>query len=198
MRKFYKYSGNFVRALMRHLWGCEVIHGERLSEAKSLIIASNHISWYDPPLIGAVIPYEIAYLAKAELFKNRLFRALITTLNAIPITRNAGDMKGITNAMNVLNSGKSLLMFPEGTRKGKNIKPGVGMFAMKMRKDILPLYIENSDRLMSCVFSSKRKIRIVVGEQIKAEYFAEWEENKESYQRLAEYVYGKIGELRMH
>jgi 1-acyl-sn-glycerol-3-phosphate acyltransferase len=180
---------------MKSLWGYEVINKEWLYNAKSSLIASNHISYYDPPFIGAVTPYEISYLAKAELFKNKLFAALIRALNAIPIVRNATDLKGITNIIKVLNEGKSLLLFPEGTRHGTSIKPGVGMFAMKLKKDILPLYIENTDRLSSCVFS-KRKIRIIVGEPIQVAYFADWEMTKENYQKLAEYTYSKIMELK--
>jgi 1-acyl-sn-glycerol-3-phosphate acyltransferase len=195
MRRFYKFWKEFSRYHFKILYGYELIHFERLAEAKSMILAANHISWFDPPIIGALAPFEIGFLAKAELFKNRIFGALISNLNSVPIVRKSTDLKAINKVLELLGSGKSLLIFPEGTRNGKSIKPGVGMFAMRMKCDILPIYIENTDKLMSCLFSSK-KVRVTFGERIRYEEFADWEMKKENYQKLAEYTYGKITELK--
>ena len=194
MRKTYWLAGFVTRIIMMLFWHYKVVNHSRLKDAKSVIIASNHISNFDPPFIGAVTPFEIAYLAKSELFKRKIFAGLIRHLNAIPIVRGKTDMNAINKAMKILDSGKSLLLFPEGTRKGKSIKPGVGMFAMKMQKDILPIYIENADKPLHCMFFFKRT-KIIIGELIPKEYFIEWESEKENYQKLAEYVYSKIKEL---
>ena len=181
---------------MKSVWQYEIINKERFQLAKSVIIASNHISWFDPPFIGAVVPFEICYLAKAELFKNKIIGKYLSVINVIPYVRGTADMKAISTVLTILNSGRSLLMFPEGTRKGKNIKPGVGLFAMKTQRDILPVYIENSDKLLSCFFSRTKKIKIVLGEPISYDYFATWEQTKENYQKLADYTYSKIKELK--
>ena len=180
---------------MRFLWGFEVVHPHHLELPSSVIIASNHISWFDPPLIGAVMPFEISFLAKAELFQNRFFGALIRQYNALPIVRQATDRKGINQALAALQAGKSLLLFPEGTRRGQNIKPGVGMFALQTQKAILPVYIENSDHLRLCFFR-RRKIKIVIGELIPLDFFGNWEPHKANYQKLADYTYQKITELK--
>jgi 1-acyl-sn-glycerol-3-phosphate acyltransferase len=168
---------------------------DRLKGLQSVIIASNHNSWFDPPFYGGFIPSEIAFLAKAELFKNKLFGWFIRTLNTIPIVRGKPDVNAISTAIRELESGKSLLIFPEGTRRGKTIKPGVGLFAIKTKCDIIPVYIENSDKFWQCAFFLCR-VRIIIGEPIKVEYFEGWTEQKESYQKLAEYVYNKIMELK--
>jgi 1-acyl-sn-glycerol-3-phosphate acyltransferase len=168
---------------------------DRLRGVHSVIIASNHNSWFDPPFYGGFVPFEIAFLAKAELFKNKLFGWFIRTLNTIPIVRGKPDINAISNAIKALESGKSLLIFPEGTRRGKTIKPGVGLFAIKTQSDIVPIYIENSDQFWRCAFFLKR-VRIIVGEPIKKDYFDGWPEQKESYQKLAEYVYERIMELK--
>lgn len=180
---------------MRLIWHYEVINKERLHNVKSVIIVANHISWFDPPFIGALTPFEIAYLGKAELFKNKIFGFLLRKVNCIPVVRHKVDMTAINTSMQILESGKCLLMFPQGTRHGKKIKPGVSLFAMKMKKDILPIYIENADKPLDCFFFRK-KTRLIIGQPIKYEYFADWEQNKENYQKLADFVFSKIMELK--
>lgn len=180
---------------MKSLWHLELVHKERLNSVKSVIIASNHISYYDPPCIASVIPFEIAFLAKAELFKNKYIGSFLRYLNAIPVKRGTADKGAIEKSINTLNSGKSLLLFPEGTRKGKSIKPGLGMFAFNTKHDILPVYIENSDKLTDC-FLFKKRLKIVFGEVISFSQFADLEANKENYQMISKYVYNKINELK--
>ena len=197
MNRLYRFGKAVAKTVMIIMGGYEVLHKERLDNAEGLIFASNHISNFDPPFIGSVVPYDIYYLAKAELFKGRLFNWLFHRLNAIPVKRQTTDLSAITAVMSVIESGKTLLLFPEGTtKKKKNIKPGVGMFAMKTKKGVLPLYIENSDNLLSCLFSRKKKIRIIIGNTIEYEYFQDWEQNKDNYQKLADYTYSKIMELK--
>jgi len=197
LNRLYKFGKAVTRIVMTVMGGYEVIHKERLNNAEGLIFASNHISNFDPPFIGTVIPYDIYFFAKAELFKGRLFNWLFHRLNAIPVKRNTTDFSAITAVMNIIETGKTILLFPEGTtKKKKSIKPGVGMFAMKTKKGILPLYIGNSDNLFSCLFSRKKKIRIIFGNPIDYNYFHDWELTKDNYQKLADYTYSKIMELK--
>jgi len=195
MHYFYRFSWYGTRLLLHLVWGLEIVFPERLNLTESVIVAANHLSNYDPPVVGAVLPFEICFLAKSELFKNKLFGALIRKYNAIPIVRHTSDWKGINQVLNILETGKSLLLFPEGTRKGKIIKPGVGMFAMKAQKNILPIWVENTDCLGKCLFR-KRRLRVVIGELIKYESFQNWEQCKENYQKIADYTFQKIGELK--
>ncbi|MCL1827084.1 MAG: 1-acyl-sn-glycerol-3-phosphate acyltransferase [Candidatus Cloacimonetes bacterium] len=196
MKIIYKFCKESARLIWKTFFGYEIINQERLFGAKGILLAANHVSWFDPPILGAVIPFEIAFLAKAELFKNKAFGLLLQQLNVIPIVRKSTDIKAINRVLQVLESGKSILLFPQGTRSGKGIKPGVGMFAIKTRKDILPIYVENSTSLKSCFLSRKRKIKIYVGERITTDVFGEWEQKKDSYQRLADYTFEKIMELK--
>jgi len=195
MRAFYKFCKESAKITFSLLFGFEIINKERLLDSKSILIVANHISWFDPPILGSLIPFEIAFLAKAELFNNKFSCWLLENLNSIPLIRSAPDKKAISTVLDVLSAGKSLLLFPEGTRGGKRIKPGVGMFAINTKKDILPIYLENSDDLKSCLFSSK-KIKVIIGEKISYEHFSDWEPKKENYQKLADYSYQKIMELQ--
>ena len=194
MRKFYSLTTFTVRVLMKLIWNYKVYNIEGLRNAKSCIIAANHLTWFDPPLIGSVTPFEIAYLAKSELFKYRFSSKFLLKVNAIPVKRNQTDTKAINDVLNVLNTGKSLLLFPQGGTNRTTIKPGVGLFAMKMKKDIVPVFVKNINKPFSCLFRLK-KTMIIVGNPIKYETFAEWELSKPNYQKLAELVFSNIMEL---
>jgi len=195
LRKFYSQISFIIRILMKIIWNYEVVNQDVLQNSQACILASNHLSWFDPPFIGAITPYEIAYLAKSDLFKYKFSDKFLRLANCIPVNRNQTDMKAISAVLNVLDSGKTLLLFPQGGTKRRAIKPGVGLFAMKMQKDIIPIFIENADRPFSCMFRIK-KTKIIIGNPIRYETYADWEQTKDNYQKLANLVFEKIVELR--
>lgn len=128
----------------------EIRGAERAPRSGGLIVASNHISFWDPPLIGAAFPREIHYLAKEELFRTPGLGLAIRLLNAIPIRRGVADLSGLSRALEVLKQGQVLLMFPEGSRMRDGelhpARPGVGMMAVQADVPILPCYISGSSR----------------------------------------------------
>src|SRR5262245_29102686 len=99
-----------------------------------LIVASNHISFFDPPLVGSSSPRELYFLAKEELFQTPVLGPLITALRSIPIRRGVADMSGLSRAIDVLKRGEGLLLFPEGSRMKDGelhpARPGVGMMSV--------------------------------------------------------------------
>lgn len=194
MRKIYSLIINLVKYYMIVFWGLEIINKERLSSVQNCIIAPNHIAAVDPFFIGAIIPVEIYYLAKIELFKNKIVGSILKFLNAIPVKRGMIDKAAIRFVIRVLNKGHSILIFPEGTRKSASVKSGVGKFAIQLKKDILPIYIKNSPYFWKC-FLRKEKLKIIIGEKITAESFSNLDEIKENYRSLAEDVLKKINEL---
>ncbi len=115
-----------------------------------LIVASNHISFFDPPLIGTACVRELHYLAKEELFRSRVLGPVIRYFNTIPIRRGMADLTGLTRAIDVLKAGHALIVFPEGSRmrdgKLHPARPGVGMMAVNADAQIVPCFISGSDR----------------------------------------------------
>ena len=194
MRKTYLLIVSLVKYYMIVFWGLKIINKERLSSVQNCIIAPNHVAAVDPFFIGSIIPAEIYYLAKIELFRNKVVSSILKFLNAIPVKRGMIDKAAIRFVTRVLNKGHSILIFPEGTRKSASVKSGVGKFAMQLKKDILPIYIKNSPYFWKCFFR-KEKLKIVIGEKIKAESFSNLDETKENYRSLAEDVLKKINEL---
>jgi 1-acyl-sn-glycerol-3-phosphate acyltransferase len=147
---YYSAARFVVGAVMGVVTGWEVTGREHVPRAGGVIVASNHISFWDPPLVGAALPRESHFLAKEELFETPILGPLIRGVNAIPIRRGVADMSGLSRAIEILKRGSALLMFPEGSRMRDGdlhpARPGVGMIAMHADVPILPCYISGSGR----------------------------------------------------
>jgi 1-acyl-sn-glycerol-3-phosphate acyltransferase len=132
------------------LGGWEVRGRERVPGRGTLIVAANHQSYWDPPLIGAAMERELHFLAKAELFSFPPFGAVLRAVHAIPIRRGMADLSGMARAFGVLQRGDALLVFPEGRRSTDGelqaARPGVGMLAVHGDATILPCSIIGSNR----------------------------------------------------
>ena len=122
-----------------------------LPKTGSFILASNHQSYADPPLVGTSINKPIHYIAKKELFKIPLFGWILKQGNAFPVDRGSGDVGAFKNAMEILKRGESVLVFPEGTRykPGKIRKPknGAAMLSVLTGSPVVPVAVINSDKM---------------------------------------------------
>ncbi len=150
MSLHYSASRFLLGGLVGVLSGWEVRGREHVPPSGGVIVASNHISFWDPPLVGTAAIRELHFLAKEELFRPPVLGSLIRALNAIPIRRGVADLSGLTKAMDVLRAGRALIMFPEGTRARDGelhaARPGVGMLAVATDARVVPAYIAGSDR----------------------------------------------------
>ena len=106
---------------------------EHLPSEGPVILAANHMSNWDPPLLATFLPRPVSYMAKIELFEHPIFGAAIRRCHAFPVRRGAADRGAIKAAINVLKQGRVLGLFPEGTRSkdGKlhKAEAGVGLLA---------------------------------------------------------------------
>lgn len=137
-------------ALMRLLFRLETRGIEHIPRSGGVLLAANHSSLLDPPLVGGAAPRPLVFLAKAELFEVPLFGALIRRLNARPLRREGPDAGALRTALRALADGAAVLVFPEGTRGGEGVlrpaKPGVGMLAALSGVPVVPVYIAGSGR----------------------------------------------------
>lgn len=145
---------------------------ENIPQDRPLVLASNHRSYADPVLLTMPMKLPVTYMAKEELFKNKLFGWFITKLGAFPVKRGTGDMQVIEDSVAILNSGRHLVIFPEGTRSkdgkvGKG-KTGVALIAAKSGADVLPCGIIFEGEKLH--FRSKLTVRF--GKVIPAEEIA--------------------------
>ena len=162
----YSFARSAVSVVVGALTGWEVRGRERVPKTGALIIASNHVSYADPPMVGAATARELHFLAKQELFRVPLFGALIGSVNAIPIRRGMADLTGMARALEVLKQGRALLMFPEGTRARDGelhpARPGIGMLAVASDAVIQPAYISGSDRPRGWL-TRRQRVRVWFG-----------------------------------
>jgi len=142
----------FALALARLLFRIEARGTEHIPVSGPVLIAANHLSHLDSPILGAVAPRPLHFLAKAELFSIPLFGRLIAALNARPLRRGGTDPRALRTALRVLEAGQALLVFPEGTRgeEGalKEGKAGAGMLALLSGARVVPAYIEGTGRVL--------------------------------------------------
>lgn len=185
-----KILGFFLFKLLFHL---EIYGKENIPSSGNFVIAANHSSFLDPPLIGYICPKPIAYFTKQEQLFG-LFGLLITKLGAIPLSKSSMGKSDIRAAITVIKKGKSLLIFPEGTRSrnGKFLspKPGIGFIVLRTHIPVIPVYIKGTFRAMppGRNFIRPGKVIIRIG---KACYYS----GNYSYQEIAEDVMRKIIEL---
>jgi cytidylate kinase len=148
---FYAFSWWTARIMARLLFGLRVHGTEHLPARGGFILAANHVSFVDPPILGCSSPRRLAYLAKRELFQPPGLSHLIRALGAFPIHRQTLDRQALDTAKKVVAEGFGLLLFPEGTRirtgeLGQG-RPGVSLLAAEAAVPIIPVYIGGTLRL---------------------------------------------------
>jgi 1-acyl-sn-glycerol-3-phosphate acyltransferase len=127
------------------------IEGKRNIPKGGTIIAPNHVSYWDPPLVGASVSgYEVYFMAKRELFRFPIFGMVLKMIHTFPIDREKQDISAFRTALRLLNGGKTLVVFPEGGRgKERRLKPplpGVAWLAHKTKLPVVPTLIVNTYR----------------------------------------------------
>ncbi len=138
---FYKIMRALVLALFLML-GMKSEGLDNIPNEGAVIIAANHLSIWDPIVIGAAVKRPINFMAKAELFNNFLFSFILRNLNAFPVKRGAADRAALRTSLDLLNQGQVLGIFPEGTRNKDGlakVQNGAAMIALKSGAPIVPV-----------------------------------------------------------
>jgi 1-acyl-sn-glycerol-3-phosphate acyltransferase len=129
-----------------HRW--RVYHPERVPTEGGFILASNHASFFDPPLIGSACPRDISYLARESLFRFPVVGHVMRGVNALPVDRDGGGGAGLKAILNRLHAGGGIILFPEGTRtRDGRLQParsGIGLTVIKSHTPVLPVRIFGS------------------------------------------------------
>lgn len=158
---FYTIVKNVAKGLLKLVYRIEVSGIENIPLEESLIACSNHINFLDPPLVAVILPRNISFMAKKELFKNKLLGYILNKLGTFPVDREGNDLTAIKNSLKILNKGQVLGIFPEGTRVSEmnleNVKAGVGMLSIKSKSPVVPIFIESTYKPFS-------KIKVTIGE----------------------------------
>jgi len=163
------------------LGGWKVLHRERVPKTGAVILAPNHASLFDPPLVGCASPRRVTTMGKAELFNKKwfglkIFPYIIQHMATFPVKRGAPDRRALRRAQRVLESGEALVIFPEGTRTRTGElsegEIGLAMIAHSAKAPIVPMYLEGTQNALSPIRGGVRlfKTRVIFGEPL---YFPE-------------------------
>lgn len=162
-----------ISAIFAVFYRVELVNTNNVPESGPVLICANHNGIMDMFFIGYKIKRNIHYMAKEELFKIPLIGLIIKRLGAFPVRRGKGDVSSIKTVFRLLDEGKAVGIFPEGTRtngkrkKDIKIKPGAAMIALRTGVRVLPVAINGNYRLFS-------KVRVVFGKP----FIIESEEDK--------------------
>jgi 1-acyl-sn-glycerol-3-phosphate acyltransferase len=145
----YRFFHRRARSLFRAMMRIEVHGFEHQAEiAGGAVYACNHIFGWDPPILGAMIDRQVAFLAKAELFRWPL-GPMIRWVGAVPIVRGRYDAKAFEVTRNHLRSGRNVAIFPEGTRKPVGrpgpIKRGLGILVENAGTPWVPCFVRGTE-----------------------------------------------------
>lgn len=170
-----------VNLVMRICFKIEVINVERFEKLKTgCIVTPNHISAWDTILVPGFSKRVMYMMAKEELFAGKIKNCFFRSLKAFPVKRGKNDLTAIKTAIKLLKDGKSVCMFPEGTRNkdGRELefKTGAVMIACTAKVPVIPVGLVSD-------FKFRSKVKVVYGEPI---YFDEYYDHKMTKEELKE------------
>jgi 1-acyl-sn-glycerol-3-phosphate acyltransferase len=124
---------------------------ENIPRKGPIILACNHFSVGDPPILTGIVPRRISWMAKQELFQTPVIGWLYNMFGCVPVRRFEADLKALRMSQEVLQRGHVLGMFPEGTRSaGRGLKkgePGTAVIALRTGVPVLPVAIWGTENV---------------------------------------------------
>jgi 1-acyl-sn-glycerol-3-phosphate acyltransferase len=143
MNLSYRIGWTCFRVMYATYFRWRVFNAERVPLQGGVIIASNHASFLDPPLVGSGLKRDINYLARESLFRFPGIGALLRSWNAVPVDRDGGGAKGLKMILDRLLAGGAIILFPEGTRttdgKLQPARSGIGLTVIKSDAVVIPV-----------------------------------------------------------
>ena len=135
----------FFRTLFRFYFRWRVYHPERVPLSGGVVLASNHASYLDPPLVGAGVKRPIAYLARETLFRFPPLGWLLRRWGVVPLDRDGGSAAGLRVILDRLHAGHAIILFPEGTRTHHGqlqpARSGIGLIVIKSDQPVVPVRV---------------------------------------------------------
>lgn len=195
------------RALYRFYFHWRVYNPERVPLEGPVILASNHTSYIDPPLVGAALHRAINYLAREDLFRFPVLGRVLHHWQAVPVDREGGGARGLKAILDRLLAGGAIILFPEGTRsrdgKLQPARSGIGLTVIKSAAPVIPVRVFGTFQAYGRHMRFPRPRRIVVKfgrpmnfERLRVEAkHCSKPRLKEIYQQVADEIMAAIARL---
>ncbi len=124
---------------------------ENLPKEGAVILAANHTSLWDAPVLMPCIPRKMRVMAKQELFDHKLLKPILVSGGAFPVNREGNDIGAIKTALKTLKDGDVFLIFPSGKRvaagEAADAKSGVALISSRSGAPVIPVAIRGGYRL---------------------------------------------------
>jgi 1-acyl-sn-glycerol-3-phosphate acyltransferase len=189
----YSFCRNLVWLFFRSFLRVEIKGLDNIPKNEGVLLCPNHFSNLDPLFVATCFPRKIRFMAKQEIFKNRILGSLILKLGVFPVRRGEADLNAIKTAIKTLKDNEVLGLFPEGRRiKGTELgkaNAGVAMFSIKSGKSVLPVCIIGTYKLFS-------KMKVIYGQPIDLTEHKKAKMTNEDYLELGQIVMDKIRDLK--
>jgi len=183
-----------IRAIIHLNGGLSVRGLENIPEDRGIILASNHVSYIDPPLIAAVLPRKASFMARKGLFEIPILKYIIRKY-AFPVDRTSLKPSTIKEAIQRIRHGDIVVIFPEGRRSetGEMLKPkpGIGMIIKKTGAPVVPALIRGAEKVLpvGAKWLRRGRVNIIFGKPL---YF---DEDSMTYDEIGEKVMYEIKRL---
>lgn len=176
-------------AIFYPIYQFKVIGREQFPAEGGVLLCANHISNFDPEVVGIAAPRPIHYMAKEELFSVPVLGKILPHINAFPVKRGMSDRGALRTGLEVLKNGHVLGLFPEGTRSktgevGKGLA-GAGFFALRANVPVVPCAIVGP-------YKAFRRLKVVFGKPIDMD---ELRKNKASAEEVTDIIMNEIKKL---
>jgi len=198
------------RVLFKVYFRCRVYSAERVPLEGGVILASNHASYVDPPLIGAGLRRLINFLARENLFSIPVIGWVLRQWEVVPVDRDGGGAVGLRAILERLLAGGAILLFPEGTRtRDGRLQParsGIGLTVIKSTAPVVPVRVFGTYEAYGRHLRFPRPHRVAVKfgqpmrfEQLRAEAkVCAKPRLKEIYQQVADEIMAAVARLEPH
>jgi 1-acyl-sn-glycerol-3-phosphate acyltransferase len=197
MNPVYWISQRLFRTLGRAFFDLQVIGLDNASFHGPALIASNHVSYLDPPLIGSVLPEAIHFLARKSLARTSIMAWLFRHWCVILVDRDKPDPSTLKSIFRALEAGRKVIVFPEGTRSPdgqlQGGEPGIGMMIARAGVPVLPARISGAHEALprDRKFPRRARITVAFGEPWVCDA-ASFGKGKEAYQAISDEVMERI------
>lgn len=191
----YNFIIGLVRIFINIKYKITYIGRENVPQNGGFIAASNHVSNWDPPVVGISLHGKYSIMAKEELFRNKLLGWIIKKLGAFPVERGKAANEPIERAISDIKSGRIFMIFPEGTRSkdGKigRAKSGVTLIASQANTPVLPICVKYGKKER---FKRKR-VWVAFGEVIPPEKIKIEGTDRKALRHASELIMGSISDM---
>ena len=184
-----------------NLFGKLESHGnENIPKQGGALILCNHVSYFDPFIVGSAANRELHFMARHDSFEMPLIGHVIAAHNAYPVRRGTADRAALRHTISLLKSGNVVLIFPEGTRSvdGTLGKPHGGVSFIAQNADVaaIPAYIKGTILPRNAKWIHPAQLTVTFGTPIDFTEVRQIEDKRELYRRMGEQIMQEIANIR--